>query len=1193
MVTGSFIRPGTKAVSTNLPATLGMRIAVITPSLALLLAVMAMSANARGISSNALAEIQALELEKAARTPAQQKMDSNLIYAHGKLMTGVASAAAPHLRAEVNMHADGRVLVDITATVSGDLLTFIKNSGGEIINSFDRYNAIRALVPLRDIEVIAERPDVQFVDRAHEPDFSSCTNTGADYDGDICHQACNARDSYGVDGTGVKVGVLSDSVLYLTNAQAAGTLGGITVLPGQSGTNIPGADGEGTAMLEIVHRIAPGAQLYFATGEQSQSQMAANILALAAAGCNIIVDDITYPNESPFQESQPISEAVHDVSDQGVLFFSSAGNFGNYDRGSSGTWDGDFSDGGPVGSPISGTNINGKVEMGRLLNFGGGTNDDILLASTPAVELFWSDPLGASTNDYDLFVVGIGGVVGASTTTQNGTQDPYESASGNFIAGYEVVVVKFSGASRFLQLENGTKTQFAGLSVNTPGRIKGHNCVNAQNAFCVAATDVANSYPFAFAGGSVDPVESFSSDGPHHLFYYPNGQPITPGNFSSTGGLLVQKPDITAGDGVHGSAVPNFSPFYGTSAAAPQAAGIAALVLSKNLAQTPLEVRIALESSALDIMTNGVDRDSGYGIVMATAVGIVSNIVSGANSWTNSAGGKWEVPSNWSKGVAPTTAHIAVLISNTPGKTVTIDGVTTNTPGTMTINYLAVSAPLGSTNVLFLNRSGTQTPLTVFNGLVLDINGAMVVNGSGFVTEGGLVVGRTSGSGGLIITNGGFASDDTFLIGVGSNANGNAVLVAGPGSVLYSLLDVAVGVSGSGNSLTISNQAQVVSTDGAIGFNASSIDNKVVVTGPGSVWYNDPNLQFGNLSVGYSGALNTLVVDNGGAVYSDNGYVGYYSGPNTVAVGSSGTNSVWSNTLNLYVGLFGGTNYLTIYANGSVVASNAYIGYAYTNTGNVVTIAGGSLLLTATLDVRDGMLTINGGTVNTGSLVASNAASSVIQFNGGALNVAGSFVTNGQTLFVGDGSSAATYHLVGGVHFFASSLRVRTNALLTGCGTIIGNVTIDPGGTVLANCGGALTFTGIVTNNGIMHAEDGSVLESYGTVVNNGIIDIMDGATNFHSTFLNNGTVVDASYFHMVSATRQTNDINLTWTTVGGRSYIVQTNAPQANGSYTTNFTDLSIAVVFPGTSLGTINFLDIGGATNTPARYYRVRLIP
>ena len=1146
----------------------------------------------QGIAARTLSEIASLEQEKARRTPAQQKIDSNLLYADRKLQTGVASPAAARLEPAVKVQPDGRVLVDIAATVSDELLAFITNAGGNVINNFVQYNAIRAVIPLRAVESLAARTDVRFVHRAHEPSFSSCTTTGANYEGDTCHRACNARDTYGVDGTGVKVGVLSDSVLYLSNAQAAGTLGPVTVLAGQSGTNFPGIDGEGTAMLEIVHRIAPGAQLYFATGGLSPSQMAANILALAAAGCNIIVDDITYPNESPFQESQPISEAVHVVSDQGVLFFSSAGNYGNYDRGASGTWNGDFSDGGPVGPPISGTTINGKFEMGRLHNFGGGANYDILLASTPAVALFWSDPLGASTNDYDLFVLGPSGVVGASTSTQNGTQDPFESVVGNVIAGYEVVVVRFSGANRFLQLENGTKTQFAGFSISTPGRVRGHNCVFAANAFCVAATDVANAYPFPFSGGAAAPVESFSSDGPHHLFYYPNGQPITPGNFSSTGGFRAQKPDITAGDGVHGSAVPRFSPFFGTSAAAPQAAGIAALVLSKNLSQTPYEVRTALQATALDIMTNGVDRDSGYGIVMAyPAVGIVSNITSLANSWITSANGKWEIGANWSKGVGPTTAHVAVIISNAPGKTVTIDNVTTNTPANLTINSLTVSAPAGSTNALFLNRAGPAMPLNVLNGVVLDTNGVLVANGSEVASfSGGLVVAKNGASATLIVTNGGLVYDDSCLLGLGSNAKGS-VLVSGPGSLLYNFMDLDVGVSGSGNSLTLSNQAQILSTRGAIGYNAGSTANSILVTGAGSVWYNNPNPKVGNLWVGFNGSGNTLTIANGGAVYSENAFVGANSDNNAVAV--SGAGSHWVNNFDLYIGQTGATNQLTVSDNGSVIASNVYVGFGYTNSGNRISIAGGTLQSTATLDVRGGTLTLNSGTLNVGSLVASNGANSVIQFNGGAVNAVGAFITNGQTFVVGNGTAVATHHVLGGTHYFASGLRVRSNAFLTGCGTIIGNVTVDPGGSVAADCGGTLTFTGTVTNNGIMHAENRGVLEAYGRVVNNGIIDIMDGTTNFHSTLINNGSIVDASSFRVTSITRQSNDINITWTAVGGRSYVVQTNAPAAGGGSRQDFRDLTGRIDIPGTTLGTTNHFDTGRASNAPASYYRVRLVP
>src|SRR5262249_12688909 len=100
------------------------------------------------------------------------------------------------------------------------------------------------------------------------------------------------------------------------------------------------------------------------------------------------------------------------------------------------------------------------------------------------------------------------------------------------------------------------------------------------------------------------------------LFYNPDSSEITPGNVSSTGGLLRQKPDIAAADGV-AVATPGFNPFFGTSAAAPHAAAIAGLLLSSNFALTPAQVRTGLTSSALDIEAAGVDRDSGAGIVMA------------------------------------------------------------------------------------------------------------------------------------------------------------------------------------------------------------------------------------------------------------------------------------------------------------------------------------------------------------------------------------------------------------------------------------------------------------------------------------------------------------------------------------------------------------------------------------------------
>jgi hypothetical protein len=38
---------------------------------------------------------------------------------------------------------------------------------------------------------------------------------------------------------------------------------------------------------------------------------------------------------------------------------------------------------------------------------------------------------------------------------------------------------------------------------------------------------------------------------------------------------------------------------------------------------------------------------------------------------------------------------------------------------------------------------------------------------------------------------------------------------------------------------------------------------------------------------------------------------------------------------------------------------------------------------------------------------------------------------------------------------------------------------------------------------------------------------------------------------------------------------------------------DISAPIIIPGTGDATTNYVDSGGATNTPSRYYRVRLVP
>src|SRR5262245_26547232 len=158
-------------------------------------------------------------------------------------------------------------------------------------------------------------------------------------------------------------------------------------------------------MLEIIHDVDPGAQLFFATAFNGITSFAQNIRNLRAAGCDIIVDDVFYFVETPFQDGQPaptntnggaVIQAVNDVVASGAMYFSSAGNSGNLDAGTSGTWEGDFVDGGPTAAPLP---------LGSVHRFGG-QNFNILTAPSSSggpTNLYWSDPLGASSNDYDLF----------------------------------------------------------------------------------------------------------------------------------------------------------------------------------------------------------------------------------------------------------------------------------------------------------------------------------------------------------------------------------------------------------------------------------------------------------------------------------------------------------------------------------------------------------------------------------------------------------------------------------------------------------------------------------------------------------------------------------------------------------------------------------------------------------------------
>ena len=553
------------------------------------------------LKSEAIHQIRLLMQEKQARTPAQQKISSRFLIDLAKRRGTLTRHALPDLRTRADVERDGSVFVNITADVDDVLMSRIEALGGSVVKALPQYRALRARMPLDRLGALAELDQVQWI-RPTDRYMIQKTNTT---EGDVAHGADDARALFGVDGTGVQVGAISDSVEALAALQGTGDLPpGVTVLPGQAGTGTS----EGTALLEIIHDMAPGADLFFATGTSGFLQdFADNIEALATAGCDVIVDDVLYFSEPVFQDGL-IAEAVNAAHAAGVIYFSSAGNSGNLTQGTSGTWEGLYS-GTALPTPLQGMGLDSAHD------FGAGNSNEITQDPPFVVTVHWANPQGAASDDYDLFLLdaALSTVIDSSTDTQNGTQNPYEEILTNVAdeTGNRLVVAKASGNDVFIHVG----THRGRLDQATEGETYGHSA--AEGALSVAAVNVATANGGEFEGGTANPVEPFSSDGPRRIFFDAAGNPIPlAADTEGPEGVVRQKPDVTAADGVS-TATPGFNPFFGTSASAPHGAGIAALFVDLFPSVPVGDAYDAFRSSALDIDPFGFDRDSGFGIIKA------------------------------------------------------------------------------------------------------------------------------------------------------------------------------------------------------------------------------------------------------------------------------------------------------------------------------------------------------------------------------------------------------------------------------------------------------------------------------------------------------------------------------------------------------------------------------------------------
>jgi subtilisin family serine protease len=542
-------------------------------SIALLCATLsATTSSAQGPLDRALATLRDLRAARASNP----KIESRLLPppTSGPAAGGLA-AAPPPLAADGRLH----VYLDCSPLGSTELLKLQETGVG-----IERIEMARGLVQARvDASALETVAAFSWVHAIRSVDRAVVRTGGITTEGDAASRADVLR-TQGVDGTGVVVGVISDGIDSVLDAQATNDLPEVQV-PNDNRCQ-KGAGDEGTALLEIVHDVAPGAKLLF-SGPASSLEMVDAVQCLVDAGANVIVDDLGFFGE-PYFEDGPVAEAVAAAVTAGVSYHSSAGNQAQEHL------EEDF-------FPTA-----GNPRVHDFAAGGGDTTNGVVVpgGGTLSCILQWNDPFGGSANDYDLAIFDANlNLVTFSVNTQNGTQDPIEQvAIVNQTANDQlvnVVIDRFEGEPRRLELYC---LGAAALEHGTPtGSIFGHPALSSVVA--VGAVDVRDP--------GLDDVEEFSSRGPSRIDF-PRLE-------------IRAKPDLVAFDGVAVSnaggfpACPPFCAFFGTSAAAPHSAGVAALLLEKDPTLTPADVQAALTRGAVDIGRQGFDDASGFGRIDAVA----------------------------------------------------------------------------------------------------------------------------------------------------------------------------------------------------------------------------------------------------------------------------------------------------------------------------------------------------------------------------------------------------------------------------------------------------------------------------------------------------------------------------------------------------------------------------------------------
>ena len=531
----------------------------------------------------------------------------------------------------------GLVLIDIDFIDYQGMLNILSNyATGPVVYNGEldlvKSNTYTVFFPV-GIELIeldtteAYKADIRQITQAPPSFRNNCvplpTGSALPNQGDFGQETFFLRAGYDVKGTGQRVGILSDSWNKggSGGSEASDVLNGFLPGPGNDSFPTPvtvvkelpdflgqGID-EGRAMAQIVHSVAPDAELYFHTAFEGPGKMAEAILSLANENnCRTIVDDITLPT-APFFQGGLVGDAIEQVASQGVLYFTSAGNYG--DR----AYTSNFNDGG------SGVH-----------DFGYGTLQPVSLGvGEYLIILQWEDDFyslqegtGAQF-DFDIFLADDNGNPIYSFNRDNIGGNPVEilpffvtaATQTNIQIKMQSGPTSASPKLKYIVYKNGNPDDIGFVPQNNTGwgtgTITGHAIV--PGAITAAAVRYDNT---PFFGGTIQ-TQGFSSRGDASLnkpdFAFVNG-----GNISFN---LGNRPD----NGDYSGDCDNLSNFFGTSSSAPHGAAMAGLFLemADKFNIQGFDVRTEMANSAIAYSTP-IEHGAGY----VSAFDVVSDFVNPA-----------------------------------------------------------------------------------------------------------------------------------------------------------------------------------------------------------------------------------------------------------------------------------------------------------------------------------------------------------------------------------------------------------------------------------------------------------------------------------------------------------------------------------------------------------------------------------